>query len=197
MTTRPKAAPEGSRRLRLEHHALILLGWSLVFGFAIAAAIWGRIGTNVRGFQLAYVLGFVGYALLLRAVHLSAHPGRGIRWWLFGCLAVRAIVVAVEPSDDAYRYLWEGRVQRAGLNPFVLPPNHAALRHLRDDDWSNINHPDYPAIYGPVAEAELVVGANRIEYRRGKLTEWYVNDARGVEQGFILAEAPDGVRPAG
>ncbi|HYL37362.1 MAG TPA: FG-GAP repeat protein [Bryobacteraceae bacterium] len=38
--------------------------------------------------------------------------------------------------------------------------------------------------------ARLVGSANRIEYRRGALTEWYVNDERGLEQGFRVATRP-------
>jgi hypothetical protein len=33
--------------------------------------------------------------------------------------------------------------------------------------------------------------ANRLEYFRGPLTEWYVNGPLGLEQGFTLASAPD------
>jgi hypothetical protein len=33
---------------------------------------------------------------------------------------------------------------------------------------------------------------NRVEYRRGALTEWYVNGPLGLEQGFTLAQAPEG-----
>lgn len=36
--------------------------------------------------------------------------------------------------------------------------------------------------------------ANRVEYRRGALTEWYVNGPLGLEQGFTLARAPGGTR---
>src|SRR6185369_94270 len=32
--------------------------------------------------------------------------------------------------------------------------------------------------------------ANRVEYRRGALTEWYVNGPFGIEQGFTLERAP-------
>ena len=32
--------------------------------------------------------------------------------------------------------------------------------------------------------------ANRVEYRRGDLTEWYVNGPLGLEQGFTLARPP-------
>lgn len=31
---------------------------------------------------------------------------------------------------------------------------------------------------------------NRVEYRRGTLTEWYVNGPVGLEQGFTISEAP-------
>ncbi|MFH0980802.1 MAG: integrin alpha [Planctomycetota bacterium] len=38
--------------------------------------------------------------------------------------------------------------------------------------------------------AELAADGNRMEYRREALTEWYVNDPRGLEQGFTLARSP-------
>jgi len=40
------------------------------------------------------------------------------------------------------------------------------------------------------APAEPVANDNRVEYRRGALREWYVNDSRGLEQGFTLSAAP-------
>ncbi|MDQ3652920.1 MAG: FG-GAP repeat protein [Acidobacteriota bacterium] len=43
-----------------------------------------------------------------------------------------------------------------------------------------------------VAPAALAAADNRIEYRRGEMTEWYVNDQRGLEQGFTLAARPAG-----
>lgn len=44
----------------------------------------------------------------------------------------------------------------------------------------------------PLDTVEPVASAGRIEYRRRGLTEWYVNDPRGVEQGFTLLERPAG-----
>jgi trimeric autotransporter adhesin len=32
--------------------------------------------------------------------------------------------------------------------------------------------------------------ANRVEYRRGALTEWYVNGPMGLEQGFNITQSP-------
>ncbi|MEW6038307.1 MAG: hypothetical protein AB1648_08675 [Pseudomonadota bacterium] len=45
---------------------------------------------------------------------------------------------------------------------------------------------------GPVAPASLKVKGNRIEFRRGPLTEWYENRTEGLEQGFTLAQPPEG-----
>ncbi|MEO8659082.1 MAG: FG-GAP repeat protein, partial [Bryobacteraceae bacterium] len=40
--------------------------------------------------------------------------------------------------------------------------------------------------------ATVTATKNRVEYRRGPLTEWYVNDRRGLEQGFTFANRPLG-----
>ena len=42
----------------------------------------------------------------------------------------------------------------------------------------------------PVEEAGIRASGNRVEYRRGDMTEWYVNDERGLDQGFTLNAPP-------
>ena len=44
----------------------------------------------------------------------------------------------------------------------------------------------------PVSAATLNARGNGIAYVRDALVEWYVNDERGVEQGFTLTSAPAG-----
>ncbi len=46
----------------------------------------------------------------------------------------------------------------------------------------------------PVAAALPTLNGTRVEYRRGNVTEWYLNSPLGVEQGFTLATPPVGVR---
>ena len=41
-----------------------------------------------------------------------------------------------------------------------------------------------------VSAAEMHASANRVELRRGALTEWYANGPLGLEQGFTLAAPP-------
>jgi hypothetical protein len=57
-------------------------------------------------------------------------------------------------SDDIYRYIWDGRVQATGINPYRYAPTDPALEHLRDEQiYPRINHNYAPTMYPPVAEA--------------------------------------------
>jgi len=139
--------------------SLVTAGWLLLAAFVVGVTLSCRVVADVRAFQVFYLVGFLGYALLCWLVAVRARgspPGRW-RWWLAGCIASRACLLAVEPSDDAYRYVWEGRVQRAGLNPFSHAPDDDRLAPLRDRDWARINHPDYAAIYPPIAQMEFLL----------------------------------------
>jgi hypothetical protein len=57
-------------------------------------------------------------------------------------------------STDAFRYVWDGRVQAAGVNPYRYIPADPALAGLRDTDiYPNINRADYAhTIYPPAAQ---------------------------------------------
>ncbi len=54
----------------------------------------------------------------------------------------------------------------------------------------NITGYGYGSTLQPISVGEKVINGKRIEYRRGNLTEWYVEDERGVEQGFTLQSRP-------
>src|SRR6202043_1141157 len=58
-------------------------------------------------------------------------------------------------STDVYRYVWDGRVIAAGINPYRYVPADPQLESLRDPDiFPNINRADSAVtIYPPTAEA--------------------------------------------
>jgi alpha-1,6-mannosyltransferase len=67
------------------------------------------------------------------------------------------LVLLIEPpslSTDVYRYVWDGRVQAAGINPYRFLPVAPELVTLRDAAvWPNINRADYAVtIYPPAAQ---------------------------------------------
>jgi len=62
-------------------------------------------------------------------------------------------------SDDVYRYIWDGRVQFAGINPYRYIPADESLVELRDEKiYPNINRRDYAhTMYPPVAEVSFLL----------------------------------------
>jgi alpha-1,6-mannosyltransferase len=107
---------------------------------------------------------FVVIALMQGAIWAAAavivRRGRGERadlTLIIGtAVLLRAIAFAapVFLSDDINRYVWDGRVQAAGINPYRYLPVDSALAPLRDEViFPNINRSNYaPTIYPPVAQ---------------------------------------------
>src|SRR5262245_6923683 len=62
-------------------------------------------------------------------------------------------------STDVARYVWDGRVQAAGVNPYRYVPADAQLAKLRDKSvYPKINRAAYAVtIYPPVAEMMFVL----------------------------------------
>jgi hypothetical protein len=56
-------------------------------------------------------------------------------------------------SDDIFRYVWDGKVSEAGINPFAYAPTDDRLAHLRTDDLpALVNFPGMRTIYPPLAQ---------------------------------------------
>jgi alpha-1,6-mannosyltransferase len=75
---------------------------------------------------------------------------------LVGAAAMRLMLLFSEPtlSSDLYRYIWDGRVQASGINPYRFVPAASELASLRDPDiWPHINRADYAVtLYPPGAQ---------------------------------------------
>jgi hypothetical protein len=92
--------------------------------------------------------------IVLRAP--AGNQGRAVAAILLVALMMRLPLLPSPPnSTDLWRYIWDGRVQAAGINPYLHVPTDAALAHLRDERvFPNINRADYaPTIYPPAAQA--------------------------------------------
>jgi alpha-1,6-mannosyltransferase len=51
------------------------------------------------------------------------------------------------PDDDLHRYVWDGRLQRLGYDPYVVVPSDPAVRGLHTAETRNLNNPDLPSPY--------------------------------------------------
>ncbi|WP_375462603.1 glycosyltransferase 87 family protein [uncultured Methylobacterium sp.] len=134
--------------------ALLMIG-------ALALHVPGAdtVGTPTRANLFVAVLA-LGVALYLAAIRLvlRADLPRSALWLVLGlAVLMRMALLPSLPflSSDIYRYVWDGQVQAAGINPYRYLPVDPALEHLRDPAvFPLINRATYArTIYPPAAEA--------------------------------------------
>jgi hypothetical protein len=73
-------------------------------------------------------------------------------WFWSIAILTRLLLLPMHPSDDIWRYLWEGYIQNLGFSPYEQPPNALTLIPYRTEWWALMNHLDTSAIYPPVAQ---------------------------------------------
>ena len=117
-------------------------------------------------------------------------------------MLMTAAVTASSPATPDYAFQ---RVRGAAIGSATSVadnPEHGYLAFV-GPDGIRVVHPDDAWNVGltvraigtaddlaPVDPAGLEVDGPRAELRRGRLVEWYVNDHRGLEQGFTVLEPP-------
>ena len=136
-----------------------LIGLTAI-GLTLPQPVIGQFGIRY-GRQLDYfvilacVQGLIYFAAVM--IMLRSRASARIIWIILGCAAILRVMVVVFPpflSNDLYRYIWDGWVQAAGINPYRYIPVDPHLAFLRDTVvFPNINRADYAhTIYPPAAE---------------------------------------------
>src|SRR5580692_298029 len=173
---RDATPPSINAKLRV---AAISLALIVIFGLVLLLVRPGHDPARVRPLPLLIGawLAFIAAAWLLRKVPLRS----AVALILLGGVAVQLVAVSAPPqnSNDLYRYIWDGRVQAAGVDPYAYVPTARQLTGLRDEflfhpgaeycvsqsyvvshpaaelaaGCTAINRPTVPTIYPPVAEA--------------------------------------------
>jgi alpha-1,6-mannosyltransferase len=56
------------------------------------------------------------------------------------------------PDDDIHRYVWDGRLQQLGFDPYLVVPSDPAFSNLHTPETRTLNNPDVPSPYPAGAE---------------------------------------------
>jgi hypothetical protein len=134
-------------------HRLYGLGAILLVALTICSRNFSRTG------ELSFFtpLAIAGVAYLLAIRELLSTPEFPKRVIVFG-LAVSALwhfqFLRMPPGldDDIHRYVWDGRIQRLGYNPYIVVPSDPALASLHTSETRTLNNPEVPSPYPPGAQ---------------------------------------------
>jgi hypothetical protein len=138
---------------------------TVLLGLAVLAPTWAAIAST-RAWPAAlvphllyYVLAGVAWsaAVLLLPRLPPSRAQLGIIVAMALAMRAPAWLMPLAHSDDAYRYVWDGHVTRAGVNPYRYAPDAPELQRLRDDNWRHVNNRDLPTIYPPLAQLAFAI----------------------------------------
>lgn len=141
---------------------VIVASGLVIVGLSTYVALLGDLSRTTSTFLVTFAVMYVAYGVSVYLLSRLQTTRRSTLGLVFAvAVAGRLAGVGASPSlsDDVYRYMWEGRVVRAGLNPFVHAPDAAELAFLRDANYERINHKHLATIYPPVAQGAFYVGA--------------------------------------
>src|SRR5215467_2264278 len=134
-------------------HRLYVLGVILLVSLTIVSRTFSRMG------EASFVapLAVAGIAYLLAIRELFSTPSFPKRVVLIGLVLaalwhVPFLLARPGLDDDVHRYLWDGRVQHLGYNPYLLVPSDPANARLHTPETSTLNNPEVPSPYPPGAQ---------------------------------------------
>jgi alpha-1,6-mannosyltransferase len=127
---------------------LRLYGLGVVILAALVACAFRD--TNAKSFLVPVAVAGVAYLLAIRELLLTPRFPRRV---VVACLIVAAVwrvpflMTPLGPDDDIARYIWDGRVQRFGYNPYIVIPTDRAFTWLHTRETRGLNNADVPSPY--------------------------------------------------
>ena len=138
------------------------------FGLTLPQPVVGQFGIGYgKPLDHFVVLECVQGGIYFAAVALILRNKLTMRtvWMILGFAGLLRLMVVVFPpflSNDMYRYIWDGWVQAARINPYSYIPSDPHLAFLHDATvFPNINRANYAhTIYPPAAQMIFFIASS-------------------------------------
>ena len=142
----------------LDHRKMVrTVTWLVILCVAaVAAFAYGQITSvfdtpSVWRVVWFLVLGFVGVLSVFLFPQFKSRRSLFLAIWI-PALLLRVLLLPTAVSDDVSRYLFEGKLVRAGISPYAQTADAESLEQYRDDQWAMMNHKDKATAYPPLAQ---------------------------------------------
>jgi alpha-1,6-mannosyltransferase len=180
-----------------------MIGWRRLFLAVPGLALLGLDLASLR-FQesddLPWVIAIIlaqGAVYFVAALWVASRRPSPLGLILVFAALLRLPLLFSEPylSDDVYRYVWDGRVQAAGINPYRYVPDAPEIENLRDEDvYPNINRSSYAVtIYPPAAQLFFLLAtrvSDSVTWMKAAMLAW-----EGLAIALLVALLRRAARP--
>jgi alpha-1,6-mannosyltransferase len=129
---------------------LRVYGLAAVMFVALVACTRMPGGVGSDSYLITLVIAGIAYLLAVREIFATPRFPR--RVVLVGLVAaalwhVPFLLMPPGSDDDVHRYLWDGRVQRLGYDPYIVIPDDPAVSALHTPETRTLNNPEVPSPY--------------------------------------------------
>ncbi|MFL5270402.1 MAG: hypothetical protein ACJ8AH_28070, partial [Stellaceae bacterium] len=157
------------------------------------AGLTAQLNHDLRAFVIAALIQGAAWAVAAAVVLIGCDRRPPLPLILGTAVLLRLIALPapVFLSDDVNRYIWDGRVQAFGINPYRYLPTDPALEPLRDPVvFPNINRSNYaPTIYPPVAQMLFLVASRFAETPLAMKLVFVTIEAVGIATLLFILQA--------
>ena len=129
------------------------LGAVLLVTLFICSRNFSRIGDSA--FLVPLTVAGIAYLLTIREFFFTPKFPKHvvvIGLVLAALWHLQFLRVTPGPDDDIHRYVWDGRLQRLGYDPYLVVPSDPAFSALHTSETRTLNNPDVPSPYPAGAE---------------------------------------------
>lgn len=127
---------------------LYILGAISLVAMTICSRTFASLGAPA--FMVPLAVAVAAYLLAIRELFsASSFPKHAIVIGLLLAAGWQILFLLKPPGsdDDVHRYVWDGRVQRLGYNPYIVVPNDPAVAGLHTPETRTLNNAYLPTPY--------------------------------------------------
>ncbi len=115
---------------------------------------------SIQAYSLLFIISSFIYLVTILLLNKTSLTKTHLIFAILFFFLLKLLFITVDPigSDDYYRYLWDGKVQANGINPFLYSPNDKNLDSLHSDLLpEKVSYPHIRTIYFPVSQILFTV----------------------------------------
>lgn len=138
--------------MKLKSHFFFIASGILILFVPI---IFSLSEQNIRQYSYLFILASIVYLLFVYSITKIKIDNKFLLFTLLFFFISKMILINTQPtgSDDYYRYIWDGKIQTDGINPYLYAPNDSVLNHLHSELLpEKVSYPNIKTIYFPVSQ---------------------------------------------
>lgn len=140
--------------LQKKNSTIILISSAIVFFLTFLFYFLYPVKSIIL-YTVVYIATSIIFLFLCWQIISLKIPERYVYSFLIAIVILRILSVPIHPlgSDDFYRYLWDGKVQANGINPYAYAPDAKELTYLHSEILPKyVNHANMKTLYPPLTE---------------------------------------------